>query len=24
VQYLRGLRDGVLDRPIPLVKLGLR
>ena len=23
-QYLRGLRDGVLDRPIPLERLGLR
>jgi hypothetical protein len=23
-QYLRGLRDGVLDRPIPLEDLGLR
>jgi GT2 family glycosyltransferase len=23
-QYLRGLRDGILDRPIPLVRLGLR
>jgi len=24
VQYLRGLRDGILDRPIPLERLGLR
>lgn len=24
VQYLRGLRDGALDRPIPLARLGLR
>src|SRR5262249_8507245 len=24
IQYLRGLRDGILDRPIPLERLGLR